>query len=112
MQLSCIIKAEDDETFNAIIFSSSLDGVVFQRALAFDIEKNKTNIFNPDLKERVILQNLLSSENRTLVEFNPLICEDSMSYKCEVQLPDYNLVSSTMHPIIVKGLFFEFVCIK
>lgn len=112
MQLSCIIKAEDDETFDVIIFSSSLDGFDFQRAIAFDIEKNKTSILNPDLNERVIMQNLLSSENRTLVKFNPLKCEDSMSYKCEVQLPNHDLVSSTILPIIVKGLVFELFRIK
>ncbi|VDI03787.1 Hypothetical predicted protein [Mytilus galloprovincialis] len=103
VELSCIVKAEDDEIINSVEFSSGSD---YKTVIKFDIKDNMAGIVNPDgiyLEGRVTLKNLLSSENRTVVEYNLITCEDNTAYRCAVELEGFRNERSNTLSIEVKG---------
>lgn len=109
VQLSCIVGAEEDEIVDRIIFLSRYGGFRYNSIIIFNIKDNITAIINPDgsyLEDRVTLNNLLSSENRTVVEYNKITCEDNTAYRCDVQLSNYNTQTSNEQFIEVKGMLF------
>ncbi|CAC5400262.1 unnamed protein product [Mytilus coruscus] len=66
---------------------------------------NITAISNPAgnyLTGRVTLNNLLSSENRTVVEYNNITCDDNTAYRCDVHLSNSNTETSNVYSIKVK----------
>lgn len=105
VQLSCIVTLEDDEIVDRVLFLSKLGGNEFKNIIVFDIKDSATAITKPGhyLEGRVTLKNLLSSENRTVVEYKKMTCEDNDAYKCDVVLTDYNTISSDDLSIEVKG---------
>lgn len=105
VQLSCIVALEDDEIVKLVNFRSKFGGNDFKTVIAFDITGNKTTITPQGsyLEGRVTVYNLLSSENRTVVEYNKITCEDNNEYRCEVKLTDYDEILSDKLSIEVKG---------
>lgn len=105
VQLSCIVKAEDDEIVDRVLFQIRSGGNDFDSIIMFNIKENVTVILRPGsyLEGRVILKNLLSSENRTVVEYNAITCEDNTAYKCLVILPE-DLGTSEKLSLEVKGI--------
>ncbi|CAG2249388.1 unnamed protein product [Mytilus edulis] len=106
VQLSCNVKVEDGDisSVERIHFNSVVGGSVIKRLIRFDIPNNKF-LINPDgayLKGRVTLKNLFSSENRTLVEYNTITCEDNAVYTCDVELEDATKETSLDHSMEVK----------
>lgn len=111
VQLSCNVKVEDGDisSVERIHFYSVVGGSVIKRLIRFDIPNNKSFFINPDgayLKGRVTLKNLFSSENRTLVEYNTITCEDNAVYTCDVELEDGTRETSLEHSMEVKGIIF------
>lgn len=106
-QLSCISKTEENEVVDRVTFFSKLNGTEFKSVIVFNIKDNLTVIINPAgsyLEDRVTLKNLFSSENRAVIEYNEITCEDNSEYRCDVQLINYNTESSNAHAIEVQGI--------
>ncbi|XP_071176467.1 cell adhesion molecule CEACAM1-like [Mytilus edulis] len=56
------------------------------------------------LEGRVTLKNLLLSENRTVVEYNLITCQDNTAYRCDVESRNpHSELASNSHSIEVKG---------
>lgn len=105
VKLTCIVTLQDDKHVDRVFFQSKSGGTNFNTVIVFDITNNATAITEPGsyLEGRVTLKNLLSSENRTVVEYNKITCEDNNAYKCNVHLTDYNSILSEELSIEVTG---------
>ncbi|CAG2195012.1 unnamed protein product [Mytilus edulis] len=106
VQLSCVVKVEEDDVVDRITYFSRLGGSEYRSIIIFNIKDNLT-VFTKHgnyLEGRVTLKNLISSENRTVVEYNRIICDDNTAYRCDVQLSNYNTQTSNGHSIVVKGI--------
>lgn len=109
LQLSCIINKEENDTIRNVYVSSWLNGTELKRVIFFDIGFNRVGTISPYgnyLNGRVTLRNLLSSENRTLVEYNNIECRDDTTYACEVDYysPDLTIKESNKHSLEIQGI--------
>ncbi|CAG2249392.1 unnamed protein product [Mytilus edulis] len=106
VQLSCVVKVAEDDVVVRITYLSRIGGFKYRSIIVFSIQDNLTAITNPGnyLEGRVTLKNLISSENRTVVEYNRITCDDNTAYRCDVQLSNYIIQTSNYHSIEVKGI--------